>query len=103
MTCYKVHKTTPCESAKEQIPVARPRREDPREPDEDDERLSEEQLRRLAYSEVVRRYLKYPEIRRLVRRIDGSDDPEKTLDTTRTNDATFEEFVRALVLTTRED
>lgn len=65
--------------------------------DEDPSRLTSEDLQRLIHSDKVHEYLEYSQIRKLVKKIDSSPNPEKVLDTIRAEDPVFEEFVQTLV------
>ncbi|RUP51858.1 hypothetical protein BC936DRAFT_145100 [Jimgerdemannia flammicorona] len=61
--------------------------------DEDSETaLRDEQLRKLATSDKLRDFLRYPQIRALIAEIDGGADPEVLLDRARENDPVFAEF-----------
>ncbi|KAI9019499.1 hypothetical protein CLU79DRAFT_720202 [Phycomyces nitens] len=100
LACYKVHKSTPCESndpVKEQLETESIRKEIPFEDEEDESRLSEEKLSSLLYANELRPYLKYPQIRELITKIDTSNDPEKDLDAARASDEIFDEFVKKIL------
>jgi len=65
--------------------------------DDDDYRLTSEQLQNLSRSEAVHNYLKHPQIRKLISTIDSSNDPAKMLDEVRQNDPVFGELLDELL------
>ncbi|KAL0082067.1 hypothetical protein F4703DRAFT_1863248 [Phycomyces blakesleeanus] len=100
LACYKVHKSTPCESNEQPVQEKEPiRKEIPFEDEEDESRLSEDKLKGLSYADELRPYLKYPQIRDLITKIDTSEDPEKDLDAARASDSVFEEFIKKILET----
>ncbi|KAF9393044.1 hypothetical protein CPB97_004069 [Podila verticillata] len=97
LVCYKKHKETPCEKPApipepETIPVP------PVEPkpdyleEESVALLNDDQLSRIAQSARLQELLKNEGLRRLVRMIDSSENPEYLLDKARKEDQRFMEF-----------
>lgn len=73
-------------------------------PDEEDpSRLTPEDLQKLLYSDDVKEFLKYPQIREIIRQIDTSKTPEKDLDYVRNHDEKFDELTKKLVEITYKD
>ncbi|ORE02645.1 hypothetical protein BCV72DRAFT_214839 [Rhizopus microsporus var. microsporus] len=102
LVCFKKHKETPChvEQDDQDNSTIQTRKDikavgDPE--DEDPSRLTSEDLQRLIHSDKVHEFLEYSQIRKLVKKIDSSPNPEKVLDTIRAEDPVFEEFVQTLV------
>ncbi|SAM02315.1 hypothetical protein [Absidia glauca] len=71
--------------------------------DEEETRLTSEQLQQLASSDQVRSFLEYPQIRDLVTQIDKAPQPDKLLDAVRKEDSVFEDFVLALLKSTNSN
>ncbi|RUS25448.1 zinc finger HIT domain-containing protein 3-like protein [Jimgerdemannia flammicorona] len=95
LPCYKKHKETPCEKPvpSAQVPGKTKYSAASTAADEDSETaLRDEQLRKLATSDKLRDFLRYPQIRALIAEIDGGADPEVLLDRARENDPVFAEF-----------
>ncbi|KAF9178311.1 hypothetical protein BGZ51_007814 [Haplosporangium sp. Z 767] len=97
LVCYKQHKETPCEKPApipepETIPVP------PVEPkpdyliEESVALLNEEQLSRISQSSKVKEMLQHEGLKRLVKMIDSSENPEYLLDKARKEDQRFMEF-----------
>lgn len=59
--------------------------------------MTPEDLEKLKYSDEIREFLKYPQIRELIRAIDSSKTPEKDLDYVQNHDEVFDEFTKKLV------
>jgi hypothetical protein len=68
--------------------------------EEDDTRLTTEQLQQLGASEQVRSFLAYPQIRELITKVDTAPQPDKLLDTIRNEDSVFEDFIQSLLKST---
>ncbi|KAI8086570.1 uncharacterized protein BX664DRAFT_336168 [Halteromyces radiatus] len=108
LPCYKSHKEIPCQPVQ---PTPQPEPEfesnaigmnnQVEDEDEDEStRLTDEQLQQLGHSDQVRSFLKYPQIRQLITKIDTSSRPDKLLEMIRNEDSVFEEFVQSLLHTT---
>ncbi|KAI9257623.1 hypothetical protein BY458DRAFT_535227 [Sporodiniella umbellata] len=93
LVCFKNHKD---ELTKEQ-----PSRKDIKtvgDPDDEEpSRLTPEDLRKVLHSDDIHKFLEYSQIRKLVKLVDGSPQPEKTLDQLRSEDHKFDEFTQKLV------
>lgn len=75
---------------KEITPVGPPDEEDP-------SRLTPQDLEKLIHSKEVHEFLKYPQIREIIQKIDTSKTPEKDLDLIRSEDTIFDDFTKKLV------
>ncbi|KAI8381465.1 uncharacterized protein BYT42DRAFT_566615 [Radiomyces spectabilis] len=109
LQCYKLHKAVPCEpyepEVKEASAAGRKKKTiiDPTD-EEDSSRLTEEQLERIAHSDELRDYLKYPQIRKYITEIDQANDPATLLDSLRSGpDTVFQEFIDLLVRTVKSN
>ncbi|KAI8336548.1 hypothetical protein BC941DRAFT_514001 [Chlamydoabsidia padenii] len=104
LVCYKTHKETPCQPAQPTTQNLDTHQKDKQTADIDDDeeetRLTPEQLQQLATSDQVRSFLEYPQIRDLVTKIDLAPQPDKLLDTIRKEDSVFDDFVLALLKST---
>ncbi|KAG0301752.1 hypothetical protein BGZ98_008075 [Dissophora globulifera] len=95
--CYKKHKEIPCEKP---APIAEPETipVPPVEPipdylvEEPVAALRDEQLSRIAQSPALKDMLKNDGLRRLIKMIDSSENPEYLLDKARKDDRRFMEF-----------
>ncbi|ORZ21223.1 hypothetical protein BCR42DRAFT_407111 [Absidia repens] len=104
LACYKTHKETPCQSPapkQSQVETKNSQKQTPIEDDDEDEtRLTTEQLQQLGSCEQIRSFLDYPQIRDLVTKIDAAPQPDKLLDAVRKEDSVFEDFVQTLLKST---
>ncbi|CAO3632610.1 unnamed protein product [Cunninghamella echinulata] len=107
LTCYKSHKEIPCQNMPppETEPVMKNKtkknkEQEIEEEEEDNSRLSQEQLQLLAQSPQIKSLLKHKKLRELISKIDESSQPEKILETIRSEDEGFEEFLQLLLQTT---
>lgn len=101
LVCFKKHKENLCEvtestsnaeapKRKEITPIGAPDEEDP-------SRLTPQDLEKLVYSKEVHEFLKYPQIREIIKKIDLSKTPEKDLDYIRSEDTIFDDFTKKIV------
>lgn len=70
------------------------------EEEEDEDRLSQEQLQLLAQSPKIRSFLKNKQFRELISKIDESSEPGKIIEKIRAEDEEFESFLQLLLQTT---
>ncbi|CAO3687353.1 unnamed protein product [Umbelopsis vinacea] len=103
LNCYKKHREITCQKPTteraESNPAPEPKAATAKgnANDDDDYRLTSEQLQNLSRSEAVHNYLKHPQIRKLISTIDSSNDPAKMLDEVRQNDPVFGELLDELL------
>ncbi|KAI8602436.1 zinc finger HIT domain-containing protein 3 [Dissophora ornata] len=97
LVCYKKHKETPCEKPApipepETIPVPPVKQVPDYLVEEPVALLNDEQLDMISQSSAIQEMLKNDGLRRLVRMIDSSENPEYLLDKARKDDRHFMEF-----------
>ncbi|ORX81148.1 hypothetical protein K493DRAFT_320740 [Basidiobolus meristosporus CBS 931.73] len=95
VTCYKKHKEVPCQ--KPAPKVEEPPVVEEEETENEENKLSDEQLQMLASSDKVREMLKTTYLKELIKQIDSSDKPEKILEQTRQKEPLFDEFANTLI------
>ncbi|CAO3587875.1 unnamed protein product [Absidia cylindrospora] len=99
LVCYKTHKETPCQvpapKHSEDIETKNRQNQTAIEgEDEDETRLTTEQLQQLGACEQIRSFLDYPQIRELVTKIDAAPQPDKLLDAVRKEDSVLKILCR---------
>ncbi|KAG0268059.1 hypothetical protein BGZ95_002641 [Linnemannia exigua] len=97
LVCYKKHKETPCEKPApipepETLPVPPVAHVPDYLKEESVALLNEDQLSRISQSGTIKDMLKNDGLRRLIKLIDSSENPEYLLDKSRTDNHLFVEF-----------
>ncbi|KAF9546866.1 hypothetical protein EC957_009318 [Mortierella hygrophila] len=107
LVCYKKHKEIPCEKP---APIPEPEiTVPPVEPvpdylkEESVALLKQEQLDRISQSGAIKDMLKNESLRRLIKLIDSSENPEYLLDKARTDNQQFVEFSEEILAIIERD